>query len=220
MSYNLDEIVKAGEIEFLEFISHSSLPDKKYSAGDYIITQGQTLTEIAFVELGVCHVDYAAANGNAFSFGCFFCSNRIFGDVELFSGEPCQFSVRAYEDLSVKWVPLADVIQFMKTNPHVHFWLSRSLAAKYHNATRNTINQIINTIVYNVAWDAEQRLLNSRPNLTFTEAYKEAERFGCSSRVYRRAVKELLSYGFIRKDENKLVVSNFKELQSYLKRSK
>lgn len=215
-----DEMVIAGENLFLNFIRDNYKNEVTYNAGDYIMKQGQNITEVAFVELGICHVDYYTTNGQSFSFGCFFCSNRVFGDVELFSGEPCQFSVLAYEELSVKWISVHDLLKFLNSEPCVHFWLSRNLSEKYHNATKNTINQIINTIPYNIAWDIEQRYLKSRPNLTFDEAYKEAERFGCNSRSYRRAVKELLAHEFVKKEGNKLVVTNFNELQKFLRQIK
>ncbi|WP_227647995.1 helix-turn-helix domain-containing protein [Klebsiella pneumoniae] len=44
----------------------------------------------------------------------------------------------------------------------------------------------------------------------------EAERFGTSSRVYRRAVKELLDRGLVEKGERGLIIKDLEALRAFV----
>ena len=50
----------------------------------------------------------------------------------------------------------------------------------------------------------------------FTKNYLEAERFGTTDRVYRRAVKELIDGGLIMRGPQGLEIKNLAELKKFL----
>jgi DNA-binding FadR family transcriptional regulator len=51
---------------------------------------------------------------------------------------------------------------------------------------------------------------------SFNKVLQEAERFGTSERVYRRAVKSLVDKNLIEKSDQGLIIINEDELRSFL----
>ncbi|POB70960.1 Crp/Fnr family transcriptional regulator, partial [Vibrio vulnificus] len=74
-------------------------------------------------------------------------------------------------------------------------------------------------IAYNIAFDLLQQ--KQRPVMLggFDKVNQEAERFGTSSRVYRRAVKELMDKGLVSKGENGLEIVDEEQLRRFLESS-
>ncbi|MBL4814866.1 MAG: Crp/Fnr family transcriptional regulator, partial [Shewanella sp.] len=60
------------------------------------------------------------------------------------------------------------------------------------------------------------RCIGARPAVNFSHVYKEAERFGCSERVYSRVVNQLLDMDLIKKIGNQLHVKDLPKLAKFL----
>ena len=69
---------------------------------------------------------------------------------------------------------------------------------------------------YNIALDLYQRERNERKLDSFQKDYLEAERFGTTDRVYRRAIKLLESLSLIKKEKNTIHVIDITKLKAFL----
>ncbi|WP_162063961.1 Crp/Fnr family transcriptional regulator [Vibrio taketomensis] len=216
MMQNISAIAERGQNRLLEHISQSNPKEKFFAKGEYILRQDQTVDFIYLVDMNLCTIESASNNGRVFSFGLFFCINQIFGEMEAFTGKSCQFSVKAYEDLTAKAIPISVFEKLVIEHNDIAIFLAKNLANNYQNATRNLIFQLLNPIQARIVYDIEQRELNLKPNRSFSIAVNESERFGCSDRVYRRAVKELLDAEVIKKLDGKLVINDYQQLKMML----
>ncbi|WP_114767049.1 Crp/Fnr family transcriptional regulator [Vibrio rhodolitus] len=214
---HFESIAERGQALLLDLINQSNPKEKAFAKGEYILRQDQVVDTIYLVDMNMCTIESSCNNGRVFSFGLFFCINQIFGEMEAFTGKPCQFSIKAYDDLVAKAIPISLFEKIVIEHSEVAVFLAKNLAINYQNATRNLIFQLLNPITARIAYDIEQRVQNLKPNRSFTVALNESDRFGCSDRVYRRAVKELLDNGVVRKIDGKLEISDYQKLHLLLR---
>lgn len=213
---HFDSIAKRGQALLLDLIDQSNPKEKLFAKGEYLLRQNQVVDTIYLVDMSMCTIESSCNNGRVFSFGLFFCINQIFGEMEAFTGKPCQFSIKAYDDLVAKAIPIAVFEKMVTEHSEVAVFLARNLAVNYQNATRNLIYQLLNPITARIAYDIEQRDQNLKPNRAFTVAVNESDRFGCSDRVYRRAVKELIDSEVVKKIDGKLIIHDYQKLHALL----
>ncbi|WDE08896.1 Crp/Fnr family transcriptional regulator [Thalassomonas viridans] len=213
----LSELAAQGYELFCRLINKQELNSKRFQPDDFLFNQGQEITELYWLESGQFSVGYTADNGRHFSLGLFNADNSLLGDVELLTDTRCQFDVRANEALEAKVLPAALLSEFMQGDPRLAVWLSQSLSYKYQETMATTISRILHPLIYNIALDIEQRFLDARPKVNFAHVYKEAERFGCSERVYRRVVNQLLEMNLVEKTSNQLQVKDIAKLSEFLR---
>ncbi|PSU49364.1 Crp/Fnr family transcriptional regulator [Photobacterium frigidiphilum] len=212
----LNQLATQGYELLCQLIEKHKLKTKQLQPGDYLLKQGQEITELYWVEMGQYTVGYTANNGRHFSLGLYFADNCLIGEIELLTDTPCQFDVCANEIITAKVVPIYLLTEMMQQTPELAIWLSQSLSMKYQGTMTTTLNRILHPLIYNIAWDIEQRYLEAKAQVNFTQVYKEAERFGCSERVYRRVVNQLLEMGLVEKLDNQLEVKSIDKLSDFL----
>lgn len=212
----IKELSKHGHALFCQLLEKQELKSKHFQPGDYLLKQGQEICELYWVGMGEYSIDHTAKNGRGLSLGLFFADNRLFGEVEFLTDTKCQFDIRASDILEAKVVPVSLISEFMQQEPMLAIWLSQSLSEKYQDTMSVAMNRILYPLIYNVAWDIEQRYLEAKPKINFAQAYKEAERFGCSERTYSRVVHQLLDLGFVEKIGNQLKVKNIEKLSAFI----
>ena len=90
------------------------------------------------------------------------------------------------------------------------------MAEDYQDSMDIYTNRLLHPITYNIAYDL---LVQKQTNTLlggFDKVNQEAERFGTSGRVYRRAVKDLMDKGLIRKGEQGLEIVDETLLKTFL----
>ncbi|SDR22236.1 cAMP-binding domain of CRP or a regulatory subunit of cAMP-dependent protein kinases [Pseudovibrio sp. Tun.PSC04-5.I4] len=184
--------------------------------GEYLLRQGQTLRHLYWIEEGYCTVSYTAANGRRFSHGRFNIEDRLYGEVEFLTGKQIQFDIRCDGPVSVRIIPTLDLEALLVQHPHVGIWLSQCLAETYQGVMDRVTSHFMYPLAYNIANDLLLRELGNKPPIQFERVFREAERFGCSERVYRRAVSQLIEQGLVKKMGRELKVANKDKLERYL----
>ena len=185
-------------------------------AGDEILRQGQTLEYLYVVSVGRVSMNIAAMNGRRFQLGEIDCDHHIFGEMEFFSDTPCQWSVVAEEDLDVDIICLQALTTLLIERPEFQVFFSSALAADYQDSLDIYTHRLLHPITYNIAYDLWHR---SQVNVmlgNFDKVTLEAERFGTSSRVYRRAVKELIEKGLIEKEGAEISIVSLSALKTFI----
>lgn len=214
--HSLNQLAHQGYQLFIQALTQQDLKIKQFQPGDYLLRQGQDIENLYWVDMGQYTVGYTAINNRSFSLGLFFANNRLFGEIELLTDSKSQFDVRANDKIAAKVVPISFIKQIMLSEPKVAIWLSQSLSDKYQDAMETTMNRILHPLVYNIALDIQQRFIGSKPSINFTQVYKEAERFGCSERVYRRVINQLIELDLVFKQDNQLHIKSIDKLSDFL----
>ncbi len=158
----------------------------------------------------------SAANGRRFQLGEVNCDYHIFGEMEFFTQTPCQWNVVADEHMQVDVICIQKLAEALHENPEMMFFFASALAEDYQDSMGIYTNRLLHSITYNIAYDL---LVQNQTNTVlggFDKVNQEAERFGTSSRVYRRAVKDLLDKGFIRKGDQGLEIVDQQALRAFI----
>lgn len=202
--------------EFKALLYQCQISTSYVNAGSEIIRQGEKLNHLYIVPVGRVSMSIIAANGRRFQLGEANCDYHIFGEMEYFTKKPCQWTVVADEHLQMDTICLTALTQALYTKPEMMFFFASALAEDYQDSMDIYTNRLLHPIVYNIAYD----LLIQRQSTValggFDKVKQEAERFGTSSRVYRRAVKELMDKGLIDKTDQGLIIIDESKLRSFL----
>lgn len=201
---------------FLQTLQDHNLQTKVIEEGQYILKQGQTITELYWVELGEFGLEYSAPNGRTYSLGLNLVDKHLFGEDEFLTESLCQFSVCAYATVEVKVIPVALMTELLKQHPSVAVWLSCYLSRRYQNGMYDAMNRFLYPLMYNVALDVYERYLGLKPEVSFDQVYKEAARFGCSERVYRRVVNQLIDKGLLSRDGAVLSMVDVETMKQFI----
>lgn len=181
-----------------------------------LMSQGQQLNYLTLVRSGKVSIGYTAQNGRSFQLGTMECEYQVFGEMEFFSGYRCQLDIIAEETLTVAFI-CADILQqTLVKNPQVALFFASAIAIDYQDTVNILIHRMLYPIAYNVAYDLYQQYLRDLPVGGFTKSYMEAERFGTTDRVYRRAVKELTDLGLVERSKQGLSITDIDALKRYL----
>lgn len=100
--------------------------------------------------------------------------------------------------------------------PRLSLYFASAIAIDYQDTVEILSRRLLYPITYNVAYDIYHQYLNDLPVDGFQKNYLEAERFATSDRVYRRAVKELESKGFIAKEKKGLRILDLDGLRNFV----
>lgn len=152
-----------------------------------------------WITLGEYTMHYNAENGKTFSLGQRFVSDTIIGEIEYLTQTPSQFSVVAHEAMAVKVIPLAMMDSILTSHVEVGVWLSQLLSLSYQRGMAKTMERFLQPLVFNIVADLYERHQQQKPLVDFSQVYREAERFGCSERTYRRVINQLMEENYIQK---------------------
>lgn len=213
---SIDQITTRGYQLFCQSMENYNLATKTFQPDQYLLRQGQPITELYWVEIGQFSIVYTAQNARRYSLGLNFVDNHLFGEDEFLTSSPCQFDVQASEVIEAKVIPIAIMLEVLQQDPSIAIWLSGSMSQRYQDGMTNTMNRLLHPLLFNVAWDIYHRHIGTKPAVNFSQIYKEAERFGSSERVYRRVVMQLIEMQLIIKNGNQLLVNDLDKLHSYL----
>ena len=201
---------------FRHEIERQHLKSKTFQPHDYLLHQGQEILELFWVDSGQFTIGYTANNGRNYSLGRNLVDKHLFGEVEYLTSSPCQFNLQASEIGTAKVLPIKVMTAILQLDSKVGIWMSQALSSRYQTGMTMTMNRFLHPLIYNIAWDIQQRCIGARPAVNFSHVYKEAERFGCSERVYSRVVNQLLDMDLIKKIGNQLHVKDMPKLAKFL----
>ena len=122
----------------------------------------------------------------------------------------------ADEQMQVDIICLHKLTEALQQHPEMMFFFASALAEDYQDSLDIYTNRLLHPIAYNIAYDL---LVQKQTNTLlggFDKVNQEAERFGTSGRVYRRAVKELTDKGLITKGEQGLEIVDEAGLKAFL----
>ncbi|MDX1300848.1 Crp/Fnr family transcriptional regulator [Photobacterium sp.] len=197
---------------FYQCQSHSQY----FQEGEDILRQGQAVENIYLVSVGRVSMNIAAVNGRRFQLGEVDCDYHIYGEMEFFTGTVCQWSVIAEDDMEVEVICIHALTQLLTERPEFNLFFSCALASDYQDSLDIYTNRLLHPITYNIAYDLWHRSQTNVVLGRFDKAGMEAERFGTTSRVYRRAVKELVDKGLVDKDGAEVRIVDAAGLKAFI----
>lgn len=194
-----------------------SLTDKHiFPEGEILYHQGQPVKQLTLVFSGKISLGYSAENGRRFQLGTIECDEQLFGEMEFFTGYPCQLDIMAEEPLSVAVCSCDKLEQILIDHPKLAIFFASAIALDYQDTLDIFLHRMLYPIAYNVAYDLYRQYQNKLPMDGFTKNYLEAERFGTTDRVYRRAVKELIDTGLVMRGNHGLEIKDMAGLKAFL----
>ncbi|MCK6262041.1 Crp/Fnr family transcriptional regulator [Vibrio sp. ZSDE26] len=212
----INTLAAQGLSAFLAELDKRPLTSLHLEQGDVLLTQGQVVERLYWIELGEFGLECVAENGRAYSLGRHFVSQHLFGEVEFLSQKPCQFTVVANESVEVFILPITVFETILRESPQISWWLSHSLACRYQEGMSLTMKRFLHPLIYNIAWDIKLREQGLTEPVNFSQINKEATRFGCSERVYRRVLKQLIDMDLLIKRDGVVVIKDHQELENFL----
>lgn len=202
--------------EFKKVLFRCQISTDHYQANEIILTQGQTVNALYIVSVGKVSMHISALNGRRFQLGEVHCDHHVFGEMEFFTGDKCQWTVIADDSMEVDVICAKKLQAALIENPILSLFFSSALAFDYQESLEIYTYRLLHPIAYNIAYDLWLRRTSSVNLDAFSNAEQEAERFGTSSRVYRRAVKSLIEQGLIIKNDNELGIADFEKLEQFI----
>ncbi|MEC6798103.1 Crp/Fnr family transcriptional regulator [Photobacterium sp. S4TG1] len=201
---------------FRQALYNCQIGCKRYQIGDAVMQQGQDLTQLMIVPVGRVSMHICAVNGRRFQLGEMDCNYNIFGEMEFFTKTPCQWSVVVEEAIEIDILDMRKVEKLLLERPEFSLFFASALALDYQDSLDIYTYRLLHPITYNIAFDLLQHARNSMTLGRFNKADKEAERFGTSSRVYRRALKTLIQQGLVEKQGSELIIVDLAGLQKFV----
>lgn len=201
---------------FREAFYRCRITSQYFQSGDVLLRQGQEVESLYLVSGGKVSINMSAVNGRRFQLGEVDCDYHIFGEMELFNGTLCQWSVVAEEQIEVDVISLQAVADLLTERPEFSLFFASALAFDYQDSLAISTHRLLHPITYNIAYDLWHRQQESVLLGAFEKSGLEAERFGTSGRVYRRAVKELIDKNLIEKQGQELRVKDMAALKRFL----
>ncbi|MEF1173744.1 Crp/Fnr family transcriptional regulator [Vibrio sinaloensis] len=202
--------------EFRDLIFQCQIGSRYFDSGEEILRQGEQLQYLYVVPVGRVSMSIIAANGRRFQLGEANCDYHLYGEMEYFTQTPCQWNVVADEHMQVDIICIQKLTEALHQHPDMMFFFASALAEDYQDSMDIYTNRLLHPITYNIAYDL---LVQKQTNTLlggFDKVNQEAERFGTSGRVYRRAVKDLMDKGLIKKGEQGLEIIDEAALITFL----
>ncbi|WP_437886833.1 Crp/Fnr family transcriptional regulator [Phytobacter sp. V91] len=184
--------------------------------GDYLYRQGQVVDRLFMVESGRISLRYSAENGRRFQLGTMECDEKLFGEMEFFTGYRCQLDVVAQEPLAVAVCSCERLEAALNQHPKLAIFFASAMAVDYQDTLEIFLHRMLYPIAHNIAYDLYRQHQNKQPMDGFSKNYQEAERFGTTDRVYRRAVKTLIDAGLVIRTKQGLEIKDLDGLRQFL----
>lgn len=203
---------------FRQFLQDHCIHTRTYLSGECLLKQGQIVEHLYLVNHGRVSMNISVSNGKRFQLGEVQCEEHIFGEIEFFTSMPCQWNVVAEQELEAMVISAVSFEKSILLHPQLSLFFASALAEDYQDSLDIYTQRLLWPIMYNIAHDLWVRDQNT-PGIMlhgFEKVDSEAERFGTSSRVYRRAVKSLIEQGLIEKEGTHLKIRDQVKLQAFL----
>ena len=202
---------------FIERTFRELLSDKQLIAeNEHLYHQGQVVDRLIMVESGRISLRYSAENGRRFQLGAMECDEQLFGEMEFFTGYRCQLDIVAEEPLTVAVCSCERLEEALNQHPKLAIFFASAMAVDYQDMLEIFLHRMLYPIVHNVAYDLYRQHLNKQPMDGFSKNYQEAERFGTTDRVYRRAVKALIAAGLVVRTKQGIAIQDLDGLRKFL----
>ncbi|QKJ87701.1 Crp/Fnr family transcriptional regulator [Paramixta manurensis] len=169
-----------------------------------------------WITLGEYTMHYHAENGKVFSLGQRFVSDTLIGEIEYLTNTPSQFSVVAHDGMTVNIIPRAMMDEILASHAEVGIWLSQLLSISYQRGMSKTMERFLQPLLFTILADIYERYLQGKPLVDFSQVYREAERFGCSERAYRRVINQLIEERYIQKHANVYRINDMEKCRQIL----
>ncbi|CAH6822211.1 DNA-binding transcriptional dual regulator Crp [Vibrio chagasii] len=186
-----------------------------FEENEKLLTQGEHVENLYLVDSGRVSMGMTARNGKTFLLGTLECEQQVFGEMEFFTGYRCQMDIMPIEPVSVSIIDAQKLKKYLLEQPKLSLYFASAIAIDYQDTVEILTRRLLYPITYNVAYDIYHQYLNDLPVDGFQKNYLEAERFATTDRVYRRAVKELESKGFIAKEKKGLRILDLEGLRKF-----
>ena len=187
-----------------------------FDENEKILTQGEHVDNLYLVESGRISMGVTARNGKKFLLGTLECEQQLFGEMEFFTGYRCQMDIVPVEAIEVAIIDLLKLQRCLLEQPRLSLYFASAIAVDYQDTVEILSRRLLYPITVNVAYDIYHQYLNDLPVDGFQKNYLEAERFATTDRVYRRAVKELETKGFIAKDNHGFRILDLEALREFV----
>ena len=205
------------EYSLIESVILSCVVEKRtVPVNSLILKQGTNLKNLMLVKKGKVSFGYCAGNGRVFQLGSLMCDDQLLGEMEFFSNYRCQMNVQALESVEVWEINGERLQKALLTEPKLALFFASAIAIDYQDTIEIFTQRLLHPIAYNIALDLYQRERNERKLDSFQKDYLEAERFGTTDRVYRRAIKLLEGLSLIKKEKNTIHVIDITKLKAFL----
>lgn len=189
---------------------------RRFAPGEALMQQGQKLNQLVLVPSGKIAMSYSARNGRNFQLGTLKCDSQLFGEMEFFTQNPCQLDILAQTTLTCGIIPADKLQQALSEHPRLALFFASAIAIDYQDTVDIFTRRMLYPISYNIAYDLYHQQLDDLPVSGFNKGYLEAERFGTTARVYRRAIQSLEDAGLVRRSKGKLEIMDLKALQDFV----
>lgn len=202
--------------EFKEAIYGCVIESRFFHKGDVILEQGQKIELLAIIPQGRISVNIVASNGRRFQLGKVDCEYQILGEMEFFTETPCQWNISADMEMDIDLLSARKLEELLIQRPEFTMFFASALSFDYQDSMDIYTNRLLHSITYNIANDLLLRSQNDVLLDAFSTFSQEAERFGTSSRVYRRAIKVLIDRNLVSKEEGYLKIIDKEALAKFL----
>ncbi|WED25915.1 Crp/Fnr family transcriptional regulator [Vibrio sp. DW001] len=190
-----------------------------YQAGDYLLNQGSQLKSLLLVEQGSISMGYNASNGKSFQIGVIDCDGHIFGELEFFTNLECQIDILAVETLEAYIIDIEKLRACLLKETSLALFFAYYIALDYQNSVDVYLSRLVYSISYNIAFELYQSHEGVASFSGFSKQYLEAERFGTTDRVYRRALQKLEELGLIERAKDGIKIADYDKLKDYIDNS-
>jgi len=212
----IQQFAQRGHQILRDAVNAAPLKSKLMADGEVILRQGEEIKALYWIALGEYTMHYNAGNGKTFSLGQRFVSDTIIGEIEYLTHTPSQFSVVAHESMTVKVIPRAMMDALLTRHAEVGVWLSQLLSTSYQRGMAKTMERFLQPLMFNIVTDLYERHQQNKPLVDFSQVYREAERFGCSERTYRRALHQLVDEKYLEKITSDYVICDIDKFRQLL----
>jgi len=202
---------------FKEALYECRTESRRCLKGDEILKQGQQVDFLAIVPNGRVSMNIIASNGRRFQLGEVDCDYQIFGEMEFFTETRCQWNIIADEDIDIDMISVKKLEELLIQRPEFTMFFASALSFDYQESLDIYTSRLLHSITYNIAYDLLHRDQNDVLLDAFNTSTLEAERFGTSSRVYRRAIKTLIDKNLVIKDKGNLKIVDTESLVLFLR---
>ncbi|KML22927.1 Crp/Fnr family transcriptional regulator [Leclercia adecarboxylata] len=197
---------------FFELFSETQIVQE----AEFLCRQGHILDRLVMVRSGRVSLSYSAENGRRFQLGSIECDEQIFGEIEFFTEYLCQFDIVAEEPLTVAVCRCNSLENALNEHPRLAIFFASAMAIDHQDTLEIFLHRMLYPIVHNVAYDLYHHHQNTQIMDGFDKKTLEAERFGTTDRVYRRAVKVLTDAGLVTRTKEGLKINDLDGLRTYL----
>ncbi|MGL4827428.1 MAG: Crp/Fnr family transcriptional regulator [Vibrionaceae bacterium] len=197
-------------------LSQCQTATKRFEAGEMLLQQSQPVDTLYLVSCGRVSINILAANGRRFQLGEVQCDEHLFGEMEFFTTMLCQWNVVAEEPMQAAVICAQKLQETLEQQPALSLFFACALAQDSQESLGICTQRLMHTISFNIAHDLLLQH-DTQVNLGgFERMEPEAERFGTSSRVYRRAVRELIDKGLLGKSRDGLTITDIDALRAFI----